>query len=188
MNTEELIRKIISLGALKASRVRDDQIVLSSSFRDACVQNYCGGYGKTWVCPPACGEIETLMERVRSYPEGILYQTVGRYEDSFDFESMAAARRAHSALSRKIEEDLQTDLPEGRFHLSVGGCDLCTKCTWPEGQPCRFPGKALLSLEACGVDVYQTAKAAGLPYHNGPNTVTYFGLILFCQSSGKTEI
>ncbi|MBP5294985.1 MAG: DUF2284 domain-containing protein, partial [Lachnospiraceae bacterium] len=48
------------------------------------------------------------------------------------------------------------------------------------------PDKTLLSLEACGVDVYQTAKAAGLPYNNGANTVTYFGLILFGQSVRRT--
>ena len=186
MTTQELIRTIESLGAFRAAPILRDQVVLEASFRSQCAQNSCGAYGKCWVCPPACGEIDALMQRVRSFPEGILYQSVGRYEDSFDFEGMAAARRAHSALSRLIEEALGDKLPEERLHLSVGGCDLCTECTYPEGLPCRHPDKTLLSLEACGVDVYQTAKAAGLPYNNGANTVTYFGLILFGHSVQKT--
>ena len=181
MQREELIREIESLGAYRAAWVEGDQIALSASFRTLCEQNSCGVYGKCWVCPPACGEIEALMARVRSYPGGILYQTVGRLEDSFDIEGMIAARRTHEALSRKIEEALWEEFGPGRLHLSVGGCTLCEKCTYPEGLPCRFPEKALLSLEACGVDVYQTTKDTPLKYINGQNTVTYFGLILYGQ-------
>ena len=185
MTTQEIIRKIESLGAFRAAPIRGDQVVLEASFRSQCAQNSCGAYGKYWVCPPACGEIEDLMACVRSYDQAILYQSVGSYEDSFDFEGMTAARHAHSALSRRIEKELGGLLPPERLHLSVGGCDLCAACSYPEGRPCRHPEEALLSLEACGVDVYQTAKAAGLSYNNGPNTVTYFGLILFRQA-GKS--
>jgi predicted metal-binding protein len=186
METNELIQNILALGAGKAALIPADQIVLAASFRDACAQNSCGAYGKYWVCPPACGEIDMLMARVRSFDQAILYQSVGHFEDSFDFEGMIAARRAHGILSRRIEECLSGEFPADHFHLSVGGCDLCTECTYSEGLPCRHPDKTLLSLEACGVDVYQTAKAAGLPYNNGPNTVTYFGLILFGQSVRRT--
>lgn len=186
METNELIQNILALGAGKAALIPADQIVLAASFRDACAQNSCGAYGKYWVCPPACGEIDTLMARVRSFDQAILYESVGHFEDSFDIDGMIAARRAHSVLSRRIEEELRGLLPPERLHLSVGGCDLCKACTYPEGQPCLFPERALLSLEACGVDVYQTAKAAGLPYYNGANTVTYFGLILFGQSVRRT--
>ena len=181
MQTEELIQAIESFGAYKTARIEGDQIALSASFRTLCEQNSCGVYGKCWVCPPACGEIEELMARVRSYPRGILYQSVSKLEDSFDIEGMTAARKAHGALSRKIEEELGEEFGPERMHLSVGGCGLCEKCTYPEGLPCRFPEKALLSLEACGVDVYQTTKDTPLKYINGQNTVTYFGLILYGQ-------
>ena len=33
-------------------------------------------------------------------------------------------------------------------------------------------------MEASGVDVVELAKQTGLPYMNGKNTVTYFGLVL----------
>jgi hypothetical protein len=47
---------------------------------------------------------------------------------------------------------------------------------------CRFPEKALSSLEGYGLDVYQTALHAGLPYVNGQNTVTYFGMLFFPEN------
>ena len=45
--------------------------------------------------------------------------------------------------------------------------------------PCRAPEEALSSLEAYGINVYQTVKKTALKYINGQNTVTYFGAILF---------
>ena len=85
METNELIQNILALGAGKAALIPAGQIVLAAAFRDACAQNSCGAYGKYWVCPPACGEIEALMVRVRSYDQAILYESVGHFEDSFDF-------------------------------------------------------------------------------------------------------
>ena len=37
----------------------------------------------------------------------------------------------------------------------------------------------MLSLESCGVDVYNTSRATDLKYINGQNTVTFFGLLLY---------
>lgn len=116
------------------------------------------------------------MERIRACGEGVLYQSVAALEDSFDFEGMMAAAHAHAKLGKRIEKALT-----GRgsyLHFGAGGCHICRKCTAPEGKPCRHPDKMLPALEGCGVDVYHAAKAAGLNYINGPNTVTYFGLVL----------
>lgn len=65
------------------------------------------------------------------------------------------------------------------LHLGAGGCKVCPTCAKREGQPCRYPENAMPSLESCGVNVYNTAKAAGLKYINGQNTVTYFGMVLW---------
>lgn len=116
------------------------------------------------------------MARIGACSEGVLYQSVAPLEDSFDFEGMMAAAQEHARLGQRIEKALA-----GRgshLHLGAGGCHICPKCTAPEGKPCRHPDKILPPLEGCGVDVYKAAKAAGLKYINGQNTVTYFGLVL----------
>ena len=43
----------------------------------------------------------------------------------------------------------------------------------------RFPERALPSVESYGIDVYNTVKGTELKYINGPNTVTYFGMVFF---------
>ena len=62
--------------------------------------------------------------------------------------------------------------------LGAGACGGCNTCARVSGEPCRHPGRAVVSLEAAGVDVVELAKKSGLKYLNGSNTVTYFGLML----------
>ena len=183
MDKEWLLRETLASGALKATIIQQNSIVLSGEFRKMCESNQCGIYGKCWMCPPDIGEIDGLMETVRSYPRAILYQTVGELEDSFDIEGMTEAKRVHAQVSQKIEEKVQLKLgdreTERYLHLTCGGCFLCKTCTVTENKPCRFPQKALSSLEAYGIDVYNTTKDTSLKYINGQNTVTYFGMVLF---------
>ena len=66
--------------------------------------------------------------------------------------------------------------------LSNEGCGRCARCTYPDA-PCRFPELLHHSLEGYGWIVKELADAAGIRYHNGPNTVTYFGALLFCETA-----
>ena len=178
-----LIAAALRAGAHAATVIAGESIVLSDTFREICRTGGCGGYGRCWVCPPYIGEIQPLMEKVRSYPKALWYQSVGTIEDSFDFEGMMAAGKHHAQLSQRIQAAVQELLPEGFLHLSCGGCHLCKRCTAVDGKPCRFPEQALHPMEGYGVDVYRTTKPTHLRYQNGPNTVTYFGMILYKEES-----
>lgn len=176
---QTLIDAALAAGAARAVILPGERIVLSDTFREICRTGGCGAYGRCWVCPPHIGEIHDLMAKVRSYPKALWYQSVGKIEDSFDFEGMMAAGKAHAQLGQRIQMAVEALLPEGFLHLSCGGCHLCEKCAAIDAQPCRFPGKALHPMEGYGVDVYQTTKDTALKYINGQNTVTFFGMILF---------
>lgn len=181
MDQDQLLQLILSCGATKAAVISQDQIVMSSRFRDICASNQCGGYGQCWMCPPEIGEIETLMAQVRSYPRGILYQSIAEIEDSFDIEGMFEAGAAHARLSQQIHAAVKPVLGDRFLHLSCGGCHLCETCAKRTNEPCRMPDKALPGLEGYGVDVYNTTKGTDLKYINGENTVTYFGMVLFSE-------
>ncbi len=179
MDGERILQTALSCGALKAAVIRREQIVLSESFRALCEQNVCGAYGRCWTCPPDCGDIRDLMARVRSYDAGVLYQTVGQLEDSFDFEGMVEAKNEHRRLSQRIRDALEEAGVGPVLHLGAGGCGVCDVCARVTDEPCRFPDRAMVSMEACGIDVSHTAASTPLKYINGQNTVTYFGLILY---------
>ncbi len=177
MNREQLVQLALDCGATKAVIIEQEQIVLSAEFRAACEMNSCGVYGKCWMCPPDVGPIEEVMAKVRAFPRGVWYQTIGEIEDSFDFEGMTAVSDQHAALSQRIREALPKDMRV--LHLTCGGCHVCKRCAKLDDAPCRFPDRALPSVESYGVDVYNTTKGTDLKYINGANTVTYFGLLLF---------
>lgn len=179
MNHQDLIQRALDCGATKATVITKEQIVLSAAFRDICAGNGCGLYGKCWMCPPDVGDIDVLMMQIQTYSHGLWYQTIRELEDSFDFEGMREAGYLHVVVSQKLRDAVEDILPDDALHLSCGGCRVCMRCAKLDGQPCRKPDKALASLEAYGIDVYQTTKDTDLKYINGPDTVTYFGLILF---------
>lgn len=174
----ELIRLALAAGAKKAAIIRAEDVVLSSSFRKICADNGCGRFGRCWMCPPEIGEIEDLMDKVRGFHYGLLYQTVCEIEDGFDIEGMGQASRVHAQVSQAVGEAVRPWLAS-MLHLSCGGCNLCERCAKLDNQPCRFPDKALPPMEGYGIDVYQTVKPTELKYINGQNTVTFFGIVLF---------
>ena len=165
-------------GADGAVVLETSAVVQNRACLDMCRQNACGAYGNCWMCPPDAGDIETLMGLVRSYRYAVVFQIVRGLEDCFDIESMGKAGAELNVLARRIRREASAFLPE-LLVLGAGGCRVCKPCAKVQNRPCRNPEEALLSLEACGVDVYQTVKDTSLKYNNGPNTVTFFGMLLY---------
>ena len=176
---DTLTEKAIELGAHKASVISAGEISLDRAFRDMCASNACGVYGKCYMCPPDVGDIDELMAEVANYDYALVYQTVSELEDSFDFEGMVEAKRRTYPLAQSMREILKNCGIKKVLHLGAGGCGVCKSCAKQTGEPCRFPEKAMPSLEAYGFNVSALAKSAGMKYINGQNTVTYFGAVLF---------
>lgn len=178
---------LLGLGAYRASVINTKDIVLDRAFRDMCASNACGMYGKCYMCPPDVGEIDELMAQVTHYDYALVYQTVTELEDSFDFEGMIEAKKKSYPLAqglRKVFADMKISKV---LHLGAGDCGVCEVCAKRTGDICRFPEKAMPSLEAYGINVSALAKAAGMKYINGQNTVTYFGAVLFSVDGESYE-
>ena len=179
MNDEQLIQTALDCGATKAVVIGQEDIVLNAEFRAMCEANRCGHFGRCYMCPPDVGPIDELMARVRGYGKGLFYQLISPLEDSYDFEGMAAAGKAHAQIGQRLLDALRPALGENALHLSAGACGLCEVCAKITGEPCRHPGRALPSIESYGMDVSGTARNTPMKYINGANTVTYFGMVLF---------
>ena len=177
---QELSELAVSLGAYKASVIPVSDVTTDVSFRELCRKNVCGNYGRNWMCPPDAGDIEDLIEKLRSYEYILVYQIVGKLEDSYDLEGMTAAAATHRGLMSAVRGALalRDDIPR-LLHLGAGGCSVCEVCAKKTEEPCRHPEEAIASLETYGVNVSRLAAAAGMNYINGQNTVTYFGAVLF---------
>lgn len=180
MNREkELEQTLLSWGAYRASVIPVEIIEFEPEFRKLCESNACGMYGRSWMCPPCVGEVDELIAKAKTYRRALVYQTVDTLEDSYDFEGMMEAGRRMNELAQRVRSELAEAFGPDALHLGAGGCRVCSVCAKREDKPCRFPEKALASLEAYGMNVSRLAELAGMKYINGQDTVTYFGAVLF---------
>lgn len=144
--------------------------------RSACAEDRCNAYGKNWTCPPHCGTLEECEEKLRSYSQGILLQTVHPLKKTIDTKGYAEAERQHLLSLWEFAVLVQKTYPDV-LCLGSGGCRVCAQCAWPE--PCRCPEKAYGSMEGYGLFVTQVCRDNGLSYYHGEKTVTYTACVLF---------
>jgi predicted metal-binding protein len=180
IDLNQLVDEAKELGAAASGRIKTSDIQFSEEFRTLCEQNSCGKFGTNWMCPPAIESFEQAKARVLKYTEGVVFQSVYRLEDSFDFDGMVEAEAIHSKIFHRILEHIRSDMGcSDVLALNVGDCKVCKKCTYPDGEACRYPDKAVASVEAYCIDVNAMLACCDIPYNNGPNTVSYVGLFLF---------
>lgn len=148
----------------------------SKEVRAMCEDGKCGAYGKNWTCPPACGTLEECAARMRSYRRGILLQTVGQLRKTIDTHGYRETERRHNESLQRFAGRIRRAFPDA-LCLGAGGCRICGECAYPE--PCRFPGKAMSSMEGYGIFVSQVCRDNGMEYHYGPKTIAYTACVLF---------
>ena len=152
------------------------QLVARADVREMCKANTCGAYGENWMCPPACGSLEQCQASMHGFTRGILLQTIGYMQKPIDSRCYLETERRHMARFYALVELFREQYPEA-LCLGAGGCRVCKQCAYPE--PCRFPQKAVSSMEAYGLFVTQVCRDAGVPYHHGDRTVTYTACVLW---------
>lgn len=160
-----------------AAAVLDTKTLIArDDIRSMCVADKCGAYGKNWTCPPACGSLEECQEKMHRYEHGILLQSVGRMTKAIDSRCYRETERRHMKNFYAFAEEIRKEYPDA-LCLGAGGCRICKQCAYPE--ECRFPEKAMSSMEGYGLFVTQVCRDAGLPYHYGDRTITYTACVLF---------
>lgn len=157
-------------------------LALSPEVRAMCAANRCQSYGRSWSCPPACGTLEVLRRRIAPYGSGLLVQTTGQTEGSFDLDAIRDTEDLHKARFETLARQARLLFPDC-LPMSAGACTRCRICTYPS-RPCRFPDRVFPSMEAYGLLVSEVCRRSGLAYCWGPNTITYTACIL----ADKTDL
>ena len=155
------------------------ELVFSQELLNSCAANACGHYNQSWTCPPVSGTLEEQREKIIAFKNVFVFTTRHDLEDSFDYEGMSAGKERHSKLTLEFRNIMGNKYP----FYGAGSCPSCkdkdgkTRCSFP--LPCPFPEKKIGSIEAAGINVTAISKTAGINYNNGPNTVTYFSMMLW---------
>ncbi|HNX14675.1 MAG TPA: DUF2284 domain-containing protein [Oscillospiraceae bacterium] len=177
MNFDKIKELLSPYEMNQISEIPIDSIALEDEVRKNCEVNACGRYGKTWGCPPGIGPIAEWKEKILSFSHAVMFNYIGKIEDSYDFEGMQEIGNQFTQKMRSFNEQLQKT-GEKVLLFGAGSCSICEKCTYPDAS-CRFPEKMVPSMESCGMFVAKMAEPNGFKYINGANSVTYFGIVLF---------
>ncbi|MHC1741606.1 MAG: DUF2284 domain-containing protein [Syntrophobacteraceae bacterium] len=163
---DELVAEAGQLGFPFARIIETRDMAIEPWVRLKC-QFGCSGYGASLTCPPHSPDEATMKALLSRYTHGLLVQSS---PPSKDFHERLLALERCLFLG---------GYPEA-LAFGAGPCPVCSDCP-PDGR-CRFPDKARPSLESCGVDVYETARRAGLslePVTHRLGYVKFVGIVLF---------
>jgi predicted metal-binding protein len=154
----------LSKGAL-AARVIDASTVKCAAWVRLKCQFGCGGYNKRLTCPPFTPGPEETARVVACYRRAILVHSTDN--DAVNSIIPHLERRIFLAGYYKA------------LGFGSGPCHLCARCN-TRGR-CVYPYLARPSMEACGIDVYATARGNGFSIEvvrSRRQRGDYFGLVL----------
>ncbi len=162
---DKLISKAIELGSKNAVVISTDTIVTSRWVHLKC-QYGCTEYSKRLTCPPHSPSYEEMKKILKEYNHGLLIHA------------------DKSWLVRYIVYELEKEAFRygyyKAFGMGAGPCKLCGSCD-VEKEDCARPDEARPSMEACGIDVYQTVRNNGFDIktlETDSETMNIFGLVL----------
>jgi len=173
---EELAKLAKKNGFIHFAELDIDTLEFMQEIRDMCNPEQCRNYNKSWSCPPACATLEEMRERINNYKTGILVQTVGDLEDSMDWDGIMETGALHKENFGKMREELSASNKK-ILALGAGECKICEACTYPNN-PCRYPEKMEISMEASGLFVSKVCTDNNLPYNHGPDTIAFTSCFL----------
>jgi predicted metal-binding protein len=160
-----------AMGALDAVVISPQKVFTAAWVRLRC-QYGCSGYNLCLTCPPYSPKPETTRKMLDEYQTAILLHG----------EKTKTLRR----IGRELEDKIFFAGYYKAFAFLCGPCSLCRECVvvkLKKGKPaiCKYPELARPSMEAAGIDVFATARAAGLPIEVVRSTEQkqdYYALVL----------
>lgn len=158
------IDRAVELGADDAKIVATPSVITAPWVRYKC-QFGCGGWGRRLTCPPFSPSPEETRKLLDSYKRAVLVHCTRKWQDI-------------KTIVTSLEREMFLEGFYKAFALGSGPCNLCEKCNL---KFCSHSDKARPAMEACGIDVFATARGNGMPIevvkdHSCPTN--YYGLVL----------
>ena len=159
-----LRKQAMGLGALHAKVIPTQEVFTASWVRWKC-RFGCDGYGSNRLCPPHSPSPDETRRMLDEYQRAILIH--------------CAAYPDVRPLIARLEREAFLGGFYKAFGFACGPCELCPACAFEKG--CRHPEQARPAMEACGIDVFLTARRAGFPIEvvtSRSCRQNYYGLLL----------
>ncbi len=149
-------RRAIELGIDEAKPIDPRSIATAEWVRIKC-QFGCPGFGRSLCCPPHTPGPDVTRKVIDSYNKVVLlHQRLAKGE-----KDRGAKAKAFNANILRLEIEIFLDGYYKSWSMGSGPCCLCKECD--PSTLCKNGSRARPSMEACGIDVFQTARINGFP-------------------------
>ncbi|MEJ2587087.1 MAG: DUF2284 domain-containing protein [Deltaproteobacteria bacterium] len=158
---ERYCHRALDGGASHVQPISPSTVVTAQWVRMKC-QFGCAGYGRRYGCPPDTPTPAQTQAVIDCYHRAILFHLEAPHIEG---ESRRKRRNQYYDMLIALEAELFKDGYYKAFVFLAGPCHLCRECAKMKGEPCKFGYKSRPSMEACGIDVYQTVRNNGFFIH-----------------------
>jgi len=163
---KELKDRAVELGARDSKVIEVKTVKTAAWVRYKC-QFGCDGYGQCFTCPSHSPTPDETQKILNSFQKAILIH---------------CQSGSHVDISKvviKIEKEAFLAGYHKALGMGAGPCRLCRVCNL-KGE-CRHREEARPSMEACGIDVFSTARSNGFSIETLDSAkcrADYFGIVL----------
>ncbi|MBQ8508275.1 MAG: DUF2284 domain-containing protein, partial [Clostridia bacterium] len=95
MNENSMIELALREGFSAAALMEVKDIIIDPMFRPFCEENLCGHYGANYTCPPDCGTVEEMKDRLTAHKRALVFQTKWPITDYTDKAAIKEAKSFH---------------------------------------------------------------------------------------------
>lgn len=154
-------------------------LVPEERIRAFCIENKCKNYGNNYTCPPYVGSLEDIRIKLGKFQHGLLLQYSKDIDVRGNREGVIQTKIDFHNKILQMEEFLRKKGIDPVWGMIGGNCGLCDICQAKSNEPCLYPDKARMSLEAIAVDVVGLLDKFGLDSEFHADKITWTGCILF---------
>jgi predicted metal-binding protein len=137
--------------------VPKDDLIFDYKVKEQC--KACKRYGVKATCPPNLYDIEYYKSLLPSYKHGMLFYKKFHIDKRKNWRIQG--RKSSLDLHKYILGKRKQLISKGHCFIAAfgaGSCKLCKECS----SPCRLPGKALIPLEAAGLNLVEMMRKRGV--------------------------
>jgi predicted metal-binding protein len=174
----KVVEFVTQLGIETWFEFGSEMLVPEERIRAFCLENKCGNYRSNYMCPPYVGSLEEITIKLKKFRRGVLLQYAKFLNVRGDSEGVRQTKIDFHNKILRIEELLRVRGINEVWGMIGGNCGLCDTCGAKMGEPCVYPDKARMSLEAIGVDVLELLDRFGLDSEFHADKITWTGCIL----------
>jgi len=176
---EMLIKTAKGKGANSAKLISAKGIFVEDYVRLKCKYG-CKEFAKRFNCPPYTPTVNETKELLKGYHRALLVEFIR-------LKIVEKQKNIHEIMYDLEREAFLGGL-QMAFAYTAGPCKICKRCPAEfavdpnefSKKNCKHPSKARPSMEACGIDVFKTARKAGFKINTVKEGESFksFGLLL----------